>query len=414
MKILLICGVYADENEAELLENTKGCAEQSANIFQKKIINGLKQNNYSYKIISAPFIGAFPIKYKKMKFSGFSNSQSEYQYVNFNNIWGIKNLSRANAMKKAIKEYLSKESEEHFQIWVYCAHTPFLEAAVYAKKLKPKSKICFIVPDLPQYMNLNEGYRTVYDFAKTFDIKKMYKYIAEVDSFVLLTESMKDVLNVGKRPYIVSEGMVDELPNPNNVHKAKDVGLVRILYTGKLNVKFGIKDLVDAFTKISNPEYRLVLCGDGDAREYVTNAAAKDSRIEYKGQVPAAKAKEYINSADILVNPRPNNEEYTKYSFPSKTIDYLLSGKPVISFLLDGMPKEYEKFIVKLDSFKNFELAIKECYNNDERKNAFFEYAAENLYSKKVINRISKMSEEIRNIDDTHNTTVVNGNCNNQ
>ena len=38
------------------------------------------------------------------------------------------------------------------------------------------------------------------------------------------------------------------------------------------------------------------------------------------------------------VNPRQNNEEFTKYSFPSKTMEYLASGVPVVAYKLDGIP----------------------------------------------------------------------------
>lgn len=406
MKILFLCGVYADENENEILNNTIGCAEQSANIFQKKLVYGLKKNSYPYKIISAPFIGAYPIRYKKMRFKSFAVPQNKFQYVPFNNIWGIRNLSRERSMKKAIENYFSHESEEEFLIMVYCAHTPFLEAAKYAKKLRPKSKICFIVPDLPQYMNLNEGHRRFYNFTKRFDIKKMYKSINSVDSFVLLTESMKDILFVGNRPYMVVEGIVDDF-SENPTTSVSDNNLCRIVYTGKLNAKFGINDLVNAFMKIENPNYRLILCGDGDARDFVINAAAADKRIEYKGQVSVSKAKEYINSADILVNPRQNNEEYTKYSFPSKIIEYLLSGKPVISFFLDGMPEIYKKFLVVLDSFDDFESAIRDSIENENRKKAFFEYARNNLNSENIICNIVEMSKGIGTIDDTPNIAFV-------
>ena len=46
-------------------------------------------------------------------------------------------------------------------------------------------------------------------------------------------------------------------------------------------------------------------------------------------------------SATLLVNPRPTNEEYVKYSFPSKTMEYMASGTPVLTTALPGMPKEY-------------------------------------------------------------------------
>ena len=145
----MICGVYSDENEQEVLNLAKGYVEQSANIFQKKLISGIEANHIACKIISAPLIGAYPMRNKKIYFNGFLHNTEKIQYVPFNNIWGIRNFSRAKSLKKAIKAYLKTETEEEFLILVYCPHTPFLEAVVYAKALRPKSKICFVVPDLP-------------------------------------------------------------------------------------------------------------------------------------------------------------------------------------------------------------------------------------------------------------------------
>ena len=397
MKILMICGVYAEENEHEVLAHTKGYVEQSANIFQRKLIQGLDANAIEAKIISAPFIGAYPMRYKKMCFKGFIEAQARYQYVSFSNIWGIRNFSRSFSLKKAIKAYLSAEPEEEFLIFVYCAHTPFLDAAVYAKNLKPKSKIVFVVPDLPQYMNLNETGRGLYDFFKRYDIRRMERYIAKVDSFVLLTEPMKDVLKVENRPYVVVEGLVDNVDGAENTRKNDDI--TRIVYAGKMNVKFGIKTLVDAFTSLPNEDYRLILCGDGDAREYVEEKRRTDSRIEYQGVVSSSQVKTYINAADVLVNPRPNNEAYTKYSFPSKNIEYLMSGKPVVAYMLDGMPPCYHDFLfaVSDETVQAMRDAIEQAIRAEdhEKKNKARmarEYMCRELLCDKVVAKIIEMN----------------------
>ena len=146
----------------------------------------------------------------------------------------------------------------------------------------------------------------------------MFKYIDLIDSFVLLTDAMKDILNVGERPYIVVEGIVDKIPEvsqKNNNYEKKI-----IVYTGKINYKFGIKELVESFMNLKDSNYRLVICGDGDAKSYVDEMSKKDYRIEYKGQVSSNQSKEYIKQAHVLVNPRPNNEKYTKSNASLKLI----------------------------------------------------------------------------------------------
>ena len=392
VKILMICGVYAEENEREALSLTKGYAEQSANIFQRKLIKGIEKNGMDHKILSAPLIGAYPMRYTKPGFRGFSVKTDLCEYVPFNNIWGIRNLSRARSLKKAVKEYLRRESEEEFLILVYCPHTPFLEAAAYAKKLKPKSKICLVVPDLPQYMNLNESGRGLYDFFKKYDIRYMERLIEKVDSFVLLTEPMKDVLGVGDRPYTVAEGITDPDIAFAEATFSGD-GIKRIVYTGKMNLKFGIRELVDSFMKIDDPNYRLILCGDGDARAYVEEKAVLDSRIEYKGMVTSAEAKAYADMADVLVNPRPNNEEYTKYSFPSKNIEYLMTGKPVVAYMLDGMPTYYSEFLYEIPpESRSFENVIWEASTKKSSKSDFRTYAKSHLDASKIIAAVIEMN----------------------
>ena len=263
-----------------------------------------------------------------------------------------------------------------------------MEAAAYAKKIKPKSKICLVVPDLPQYMNLNEGGRGLYDFFKKYDIRYMERLIERVDSFVLLTEPMKDVLKVGGRPYIVTEGIAD-IDFVQTKPTAPDDGLKRIVYTGKMNVKFGIRELVDSFMKLEDPAFRLILCGDGDARPYVEEKAASDPRIEYKGMVSSAQAKEYILTADVLVNPRPNNEEYTKYSFPSKNIEYLVTGNPVAAYLLDGIPENYRDFLYVIPpEGSSFDSVLLSASRRAHEKSDFRFYASEYLCADVVVRRI--------------------------
>ena len=111
--------------------------------------------------------------------------------------------------------------------------------------------------------------------------------------------------------------------------------------------------------------------------------------------------KEYISSAAVLVNPRPNNEEYTKYSFPSKDIEYLLSGKPTVAFLLDGMPKCYQDFLYVVDQNKNIPYAICAALKaaisapkeeTEKRHTQFLQYAAENLLASAIAEKIIRMN----------------------
>lgn len=348
MKTILICGYFARENESEIQAVARKPVEYSSNNYIRTLIQGFHTANEDLIVLSAPLIGSYPNASKIVNFRGFKNEQHECQYVNFINIWGYRNFSRANSLKKAIKKIFEGNANETFRIVVCSAHTPFIECAAYAKRLRPNTKVCLIVPDLPQYMNLDADVSFIYKAAKSLDIKRFQKLNRCVDFYILLTEQMKEKIDIHGCDYLVAEGLMKdcEFDGVRSVTSKGSNGTINIVYTGKTYEKFGIKNLVQAFMRIKETNYRLIICGAGDSDAYIQEQAEHDKRIVFLGQVTSAEAKKWMDHATVLVNPRQNNEEYTKYSFPSKNLEYLASGKAVVLYLLDGMKKEYADFCI--------------------------------------------------------------------
>src|SRR5690606_28854588 len=96
-----------------------------------------------------------------------------------------------------------------------------------------------------------------------------------------------------------------------------------ILYTGTLAKRYGIVHLLEAFALIKDQDYRLWICGDGDARDEVNEKVRMDPRITYFSQISRERVLKFQKKATVLVNPRKSEGEFTKYSFPSKTMEYL-------------------------------------------------------------------------------------------
>lgn len=70
--------------------------------------------------------------------------------------------------------------------------------------------------------------------------------------------------------------------------------------------------------------------------------------VIYYGNVAHEKITQKEKEADLLINPRFTSGAYTEYSFPSKIIEYLESGTPIISSKLKGIPEEYFNYIFPL------------------------------------------------------------------
>ena len=73
--------------------------------------------------------------------------------------------------------------------------------------------------------------------------------------------------------------------------------------------------------------------------------------------------------ASLLLNLRNSIDEYTKYSFPSKMIEYMLSGTPLLTTVLSGIPQEYYSFVYSVDNndSKNIALFIDEILSDKEQ-----------------------------------------------
>lgn len=398
MKILILCGVAEKETQQEVIAHSRGGADLAANLFQQKLIAGFRSLETGCEVISAPFLGAYPTRCDLITFRGFEAVDDSCTYVKFNNIWGLRNFSRASALKKALKDFIALKDPQKLLL-VYCPHTPFLEAAAYAKKKDPSIRVCLYVPDLPNYMNLNANRSWFYDVAKAVDINRMTKLMKCVDSYILLTEYMKEQLPIGDKPYRVAEGIIDKfppLPEPTVPGKEKYV-----VYTGKMFERFGVKALIDGFCTLKDPNYRLILCGKGDCEDYAQSVQAKDPRVMFLGQVSPEEALSWQSRAYVLVNPRSVVEEYTRYSFPSKNIEYLLSGKPVVGYFLEGMPQVYQDFLCCVDPSLPVEEGIAakldEVLRSDtaallEKNKRFFDYARTPLSAEGIAQSIIELT----------------------
>ena len=172
---------------------------------------------------------------------------------------------------------------------------------------------------------------------------KLVALAKAVDGFVVLTKYLAETLETGNRPYTVIE-CVGKTGQPAC---AQSDGKRNIcLYTGVTNKAYNLCDLADAFVGLENAE--LWICGRGDADEYLRDLAKKYANIKHFGYVQREEAARLQGECDFLINPRRPTGTYTKHSFPSKTVEYMMTGKPVVMYKLEGIPDEYDDYLLYL------------------------------------------------------------------
>ncbi len=399
MNILCLMGLFPKEYRGTIEKNSKGGIQYAADKLQHAIVEGLDSvDGVNVSIINSLYIGSYPKRYRRMKIPTFKFKHSESCNginVGFCNLTGIKGVSRYSSIKKVIKKWAKTEGEK--SLLIYALTTPFCNIAQYVKNKFPNIKVCIVVPDLPEYMNpYAMENNCVYRILKKMQIKSIKKCIKKVDAYVLLTDAMKEWFD-NKITYTVVEGIASGANSCKYevVQKEKN-----ILYAGGIKREYGIIDLANAFAMINNPDWKLVVFGTGDAINELKTIALKCPNIIIRGVVPNQVVIEEQRKATVLVNPR-KNQIFTKYSFPSKILEYMSSGTPMLAYKLDGIPSEYDEYFFHIrdeeDGMKN---ALETVMNlSDEERNAMGykakEFVIEHKNAKKQCEKIVNLLTEV-------------------
>lgn len=345
MNILFLGKFYPQTLITTLAADSKGKAGMSNHNFEMSLINGLcQQKDISLKCMTVPSAYSFP--YNNRCF--FTRGES-YQYKNthihsvgFCNLPVIKELWSTIALIFALIKVFSKYEGNKVDVIINTPNNGLLNALRLAKIFtRKKITQTVIIPDIPAMVTSMDKQHKIKGLVLKHRNTRSMKMTSNSNGLVLLTEAMMDFVDKPV-PYIVMEGIVDvESMDGESESPTKEV----ILYTGTLRKIFGVMNLVQAFQKINDKDVELWICGSGDSEVAIKETVNRDSRIKFFGLVDSQTALKMQRQATILVNPRTSEGEYTKYSFPSKTMEYLLSGKSVIINRLPGIPEEYYQYV---------------------------------------------------------------------
>lgn len=330
MKIIYISTLTSKSKMNKIIENAKSKPLQSIQKFHRLMCEGFVKNNVSVKTISS-----IPMSRKiSEKILWLDKCEEEngvkYTYIPFINIKVLRQICTfLGTIVKVTKEVLNNKKEKIFICDIL--NTTISTTTLILSKIF-KFQCWAIVTDLPRDMQKN----------KKINEKMQTKY----DGYILITEEMNKIVNPKNKPHIVIEGLVDIRESAENNEVQKSSPRV-IMYAGGLYERYGVKTLIEAFCNIQNNNVKLDLYGDGDLVPYIQSIENK--KIDFHGVVTNDKIVEAEKKATLLVNPRFTSEEYTKYSFPSKNMEYMVSGTPVLTTKLPGMPEEYYNYVYLIE-----------------------------------------------------------------
>lgn len=350
LKDYLFIGGFFPESSLKVFKSKSiGSFQSAANNFQWAFINGIERNiGRSITLVTSPFLGYFPTHYKDLLVATNFFTHGENQNglcVGFINLPLVKNMFKYLNLIKYLNSLVSFEKGNDTTVFVYSMNLPYVLAGVWLKKMKKVNHISLIVTDLPQFPgDCNFLYKI---YLRVVEKRWVSHCLSKFDSFVVLTDKMIDFLGVDSKKWIRIEGLYDDTFT-FDLPKRYEARI--ILYSGSLDLRYGIKSLIDAFTMIESNDIFLWICGGGEeGLNLVINASRKDSRIKYLGILDKGETLYLQSSVTLLVNPRNTVGDYNYYSFPSKTMEYFASGTATLMYKLQGVPEEYFHYCFTID-----------------------------------------------------------------
>lgn len=370
MKLLFISSLYPKYKDSELLNLTKNFSLQDApNVYQWAVVDGLIQNHIDFKILSYPILPSYPFGMNTMRVPSYvldEENSSLGVSRPYNSLAVFKSYSISSDIKRSISGWMSHNTADDLcYVLVYNTTSYLINPVIELKKKYPNLRLAVIVTDLVDNMM---DFRSNHSLLKRIQCRNEYKQVHKaysgIDKYILLSKPMEEKIHEAIGKNIVIEGIYS--PQQNTTAPQPPVAK-NLLYTGTLEKFAGVKQLVDAFLKTKGKDLKLDICGSGAMADYIKAKAEEDSRIIFHGRVTRRMALKMQKEAKFLINPRQPNGGITKYSFPSKTMEYLASGTPMIGYILEGFPEEYKQHIYSPSSLSLDALTkcIEQCLNKD-------------------------------------------------
>lgn len=323
MKIVYFTTAQEENDFRSFINDWKISLNPSNQNFHNKLIRALAINNEVHVISVRPFSRS-NMHVKKLEKAVKTEGNITWHYVKRSGNKILRTLTTTSQMMSVLRSIDVKDS-----IFITDTINRAIVNAVFKIKKKYKRPTLGVCTDSPSNISGTKRSYTLF----------LLKHTKDYDGYLSLTDGLNGLFNPNGKPSYIFEGLVED----KNV-KTKEAKKPYIFFGGALMEKYGVYNLIEAFKQINNKSLELLICGHhGDLRA-LKEASKGNNNIKFLGLLPVAEVLEYEKSALCLVNPRPFSEDLDRFSIPSKTLEYMAMGRPVISvrntILMNKFPEE--------------------------------------------------------------------------
>lgn len=321
-------------------------------------------------------------------------------YLNYINLPIIKFFSLFFSTIIRILRYHKKYNGDYF-ILSTINYFPIAAATTFLSRILGYKNL-IIFTDCSEGYAYDKRSNSFKDHLLNFYKKLVHSIEEKYDGYILFSEPMNELVNKKNKPFCVMEGFFN--PDGLDLEPSYKFDRFTIVYAGTIIESVGLQNLIQAFRIINNSALELRIYGEGDYKSTLQQLAKDDNRIRFLGFLDHAEIFEVEKAASLMINVRDPSLAYTRYSFPSKTFEYLASGTPFLSTHLDCYLPEYDDHIYFIPD--NDPQTIAQKLNNlsqieKAELNNFGNAAREFVFNQK--NSTSQVAKIISFIKEIHN-----------
>lgn len=337
---IVLLGFTIDDKQLSLIARQSAVLPTQTHRFAWNLVEALKSAGFEVALLSVLPVPNHPeYPHKIIRSSAVEQNNTQGIALGFINLLILKHLTRFFACLRLGTGFIRSRRAQ--TLVVHGVHTPFLVFARLVKRLMGL-KICLVMTDPPGVVRTVDG--TLSRLLKRLD-RRLVKLLASgFDGIICLTPALATDFapNV---PALVLEGFANSELSRFSAGPRQDNKAFQIAYAGAINAEYGVKNLVLAFSAITDGHARLDLYGKGPLDEWILKQCQLDKRISHNGMVEHGELMPKLKAASVLINPRPAAQDFVRHSFPSKILEYMALGVPVVTTRLASLPADYSAYL---------------------------------------------------------------------
>lgn len=392
----------AEFNKINFKSRKKSAA--SPIIMQNHIYQSLVKNGISPSVYAYPPIACFPGSkvFMTLPRKVYVESNMPIRIVPVINILFLKQITVFFSFLLSLLFWSLKNMGKNRNILVYADFIEYTIPTILVGHLFHCNTVLFLT-ELPGYEHYYKERKDIKSKLIIFSERIKQRIYRLFDGYIFVSEPLQKYVNRKNKPCTVIEGFADNACFEIFPKVYKEERFT-IMYAGSIGSAYNIETLLDGFHTLSG-DYQLWIYGSGTNEEYVKKLAQEDKRIIYHGRVPHEEVLYAEKRAHVLLHTKTDADEYSRFAFSSKIIEYMSSGTPVLTTIVGGIPKEYYRYtyVISNATAEGIATSLKELANKKaEELEQMGEKAVEFVMNKKSYSiqgtKIIKLFREIQNM----------------